>query len=205
MFIVFQKATAGLMLLLSAATAAPPGFVDELVTLTGSFGLTNTGAFATATTGDTLLFLGSKNGPLNVIINPDDDPENKVALMNMPVCNNGERGIQTILPHPDFESNGYLYIYRTEFREGCKRDGVLGPHNRLSRFTVSFDMDSIPFIETSSELSLFRGPTQVWVTHNGGGMAFGNDGNIYITIGDGGLTQYKNGQNRQTLNGAVLR
>lgn len=190
-------------LLLSWAGATPPGFVEELVATT-QYKFTNTGAFATAPNGDSLLFLGSKFGQVYVIINPNDDPENQHLLMDMPVCTNGERGVQTVLPHPNFQQNAFLYVYRTERREGCDFDGITGPWNRLSRFTVSMDGD-FPTIDKSTEISLFRGPTQTASNHNGGGMAFGNDGFLYVAIGDGGMDGHKHAQNQQTLNGAVLR
>jgi glucose/arabinose dehydrogenase len=186
--------------------AVPTGFVDELVTITKT-GFTTTGVFARTMEGDNLLFLGAKRGKIFVMINPDTgDTSNQVILMQLPVCDNGERGVQTIVAHPDFETNGYLYIYRTEYKEGCYLDSTTGPQNRLSRFTVSTSNDNGgPTIDPSTELSLFRGPIQNAYNHNGGGMAFGNDGYLYIAIGDGGRIGDYHSQNRQTLNGSILR
>ena len=44
----------------------------------------------------------------------------------------GERGLIGIALHPDFASNGYVYIYST------RTDG--GSHNRISRFTAAGDV-----------------------------------------------------------------
>ena len=43
--------------------------------------------------------------------------------------------------------------------------------------------------------------------HNGGTLAFGPDGYLYIALGDGGKggDPLKNGQNLSTLNGSILR
>jgi hypothetical protein len=110
-----------------------------------------------------------------VIVNPDHEAENHHFLMEMKIGTNRERRVQTLLPHPNFQENRYLYVYRTEKREGCDLDGITGPWNRLSRFTVSMETGP-PSIDEGSEMSLFRGPTQTSFNHNGGGMAFGNDG-----------------------------
>lgn len=192
------------LLLVSFVQAVPGGFVEDLVANV-KYQVTNTGSFATASNGDTLLFLGSKNGKIYVIVNPNETPDEQHLLLDLPVCTNGERGVQTLLPHPDFDTNGYLYIYRTELKGDCDLSYETGPQNRLSRFTVSIGADRIPVIDTSTEVSLFRGPIQNYKYHNGGGMAFGNDSYIYITIGDGGLHQDGHSQNPKTLNGAVLR
>ena len=223
------------------AHSLPLGFVDELFVSTSqnqqqqhqlAGTLVNTGAFAKASNGNVLFFLGSKEGSIRVTIIKDakhddgdfvatrthqdlSDDLSFFTLLELPVCTDGERGVQSLVPHYDFERNGYLYIYRTERNDddaddggGCKLDYKEGPHNRLSRFTVvsssSRDGES-PTIDPKSEVSLFRGPTQNGKNHNGGGMAFGNDGFLYITIGDGGSTRDKNSENLQTLNGKVLR
>ena len=199
-----------------AVKSVPLGFVDELFVSaahkTANL-LTNTGAFAKDAHGNVLFFLGSKEGMIRVMVNPPDgdyddidDVKSFSTIMELPVCNDGERGVQSILPHPDFETNGYLYIYRTEKVGECKLDYKEGPNNRLSRFTVVSSGDGTPpTIDPKSEVSLFRGPTQGGKNHNGGGMAFGNDGFLYITIGDGGSTADKYAQNLRTLNGKVLR
>lgn len=189
---------------MSFVHAVPGGFVEDFVA-NAQYKVTNTGAFATASNGDTLLFLGSQYGKVNVIVNPDETPDEQHLLVDLPVCSNGERGIKTLLPHPDFETNGYLYIYYTDLKGACDFSYETGPQNRLSRFTVSIGADRIPVIDTSTEVSLFRGPNQNYKNHNGGGLAFGNDGLIYITTGDGGLQKDGHSQNAQTLNGAVLR
>lgn len=211
-----------LLLVPAVVQGVPSGFVDELITK-NLLKLTNSGAFATTSTGDAFLFLGSKNGQVSVMVNPTDDgyndesddgsddgsddrPSSSYLLLSLPVCTNGERGLQTVLPHPDFATNGYLYVYRTEMLDpGCALDYVDGPQNRLSRFTVDIDSSGVPSIDGDSEISLFRGPIQNWKNHNGGGMAFGNDGLLYITIGDGGLAPDNHGQDPKTLNGNVLR
>src|SRR3954452_17539588 len=86
----------------------------------------------------------------------------------------GERGLVGVELDPNFESNGYVYVYYTA---GTSTD------NRVSRFTANGDVAA-----AGSEKVLF----QLDVTgfeasiHQGGGLHFGKDGKLYISVGDQG-------------------
>lgn len=107
----------------------------------------------------------------------------------------GERGLLGLAFHPDFQNNGQLFLSYTG------RDG--GLESRISRFTTS---DGGATFDASSEAILFRYP-QPAGNHNGGQIAFGPDGRLYIALGDGGGSgdQYGHGQNTDTPLGAILR
>jgi glucose/arabinose dehydrogenase len=104
----------------------------------------------------------------------------------------GERGLLGIAFDPDFKTNNYLYLYYTTTTPHL--------HNRISRFTLDGDVavaDSEQIILDLDKLS------SAVSNHNGGGMAFGPDGELYVAVGDAGETD--NGQRLGTYFGKVLR
>ncbi len=84
-----------------------------------------------------------------------------------------ERGLIGLALDPDFETNNYIYLYYTVNSSGI--------HNRVSRFTMNGDV-----VVSGSELVLLELETlsDQSVSHNGGAMAFGKDGKLYIATGD---------------------
>ena len=112
----------------------------------------------------------------------------------MITTNGNEQGLLSIAFHPDFESNGYLFIFYTA------TDG----DNTLARLTV--DPPNLKQINSTTLEVLFsvEDPAS---NHNGGMLAFGRDGYLYIGMGDGGRggDPWNNAQNLETLLGKMLR
>ncbi|MEM9000098.1 MAG: PQQ-dependent sugar dehydrogenase [Bacteroidota bacterium] len=105
-----------------------------------------------------------------------------------------EQGLLGLAFHPDFETNGYFYIN-------------YNPSETLSvisRFTV--DDPSSNTANVASEQVLLQIP-QPFNNHNGGQLAFGPDGYLYISSGDGGSggDPQGNAQNLGNLLGTILR
>ena len=124
-------------------------------------------------------------------------------------CSNGsERGLLSVELHPNFENNGYLYLYyvvANREKGTCEldletTDDIDAPVDRVSRFTMIENT-----IELSSEVILLEtGPVDKM--HNGGAMAFGSDGNLYVTTGDGNIDRGGNPAGKtNNLYGKVLR
>ena len=191
-----------LSLLLSFCVAIPEGFIDEGVVARNAI---LTGAFAPnpRNKGKPMLLLSSKNGEVFVLEDPDNsDVDMNVVSLDEKICTNGERGLQSILPHPDFLDNGYIYMYFSSFVNNCPEDAKTGPPNHLSRFIM--DKDSLMIDIDSEEIILETSPAPHFM-HNGGAMAFGNDGYIYLTIGDGGSREPAYSQDLSILYGSVIR
>lgn len=112
------------------------------------------------------------------------------------VSSGGEMGLLGLAFHPDYENNGYFYVNYT----------ISSPSRatRISRFQVSAaNPDSA---NKNSELILFSF-AQPFSNHNGGQVAFGPDGYLYIATGDGGSggDPQNNSQNRTIMLGKILR
>ncbi|MEE8464893.1 MAG: PQQ-dependent sugar dehydrogenase [Dehalococcoidia bacterium] len=102
-----------------------------------------------------------------------------------------EEGLLGLAFDPEFESNGYFFVY---YSATNPRRSV------ISRFS------SADTAKPESELIVLE-ISQPYQNHNGGQLAFGPDGMLYIGLGDGGRggDPQGNGQNLSTLLGSILR
>jgi glucose/arabinose dehydrogenase len=143
----------------------PGGFVRDEAWITG---LVNATSFAQAPDGR--IFVTEQAGVIRVI---KDGALLPTPFATLGVESEGERGLLGIALHPDFASNGFVYIYST------RTDG--GSHNRVSRLTAAGD------VAAGGEVTLVDLPNLSTKTlHNGGGMHFGGDGKLYVGVGDNG-------------------
>jgi glucose/arabinose dehydrogenase len=104
-----------------------------------------------------------------------------------------EQGLLGLAFHPGYANNGHFYTNYTD-QQG---------RTVVSRFSVGSDPAQA---DANSEAVLLI-LDQPAGNHNGGHLAFGPDGYLYIGTGDGGASgdKFGNGQNGQTLLGAMLR
>ena len=105
-----------------------------------------------------------------------------------------EEGLLGLAFDPQYAANGHFYVYYSA--SGPRRSVV-------SRFSVSTDGRRA---NPGSERVLLEVP-QPFSNHNGGQIAFGPDGYLYIGLGDGGSRgdPQGNGQDLSTLLGSILR
>lgn len=98
--------------------------------------------------------------------------------------------------HPDYVRNGYIYIGLNGPLEGEKKT------TQVVRYTV--DRRPPHGIDPASKLLIIEWPSN---GHNGGDLAFANDGTLFVSSGDGssGSDEYVTGQRLDDLLGAVLR
>lgn len=108
----------------------------------------------------------------------------------------GETGLLGMAFHPQFETNRYVYF------NYIGRDASNNMETRVTRFEVASD----GIINRDSEIILLRF-NQPYSNHNGGQIAFGSDGYLYISSGDGGSggDPQQHGQNTNNLLGKMLR
>lgn len=107
-----------------------------------------------------------------------------------------EEGFLGLAFHPKFKQNGEFFIFYTD-----KKANLVNIVSRMK--TKKGDLTTA---DPASEEELIRFEKPYW-NHDGGTIAFGPDGYLYITHGDGGAggDPQKNGQNKKTLLGKVLR
>jgi len=111
-----------------------------------------------------------------------------------------EQGLYSIAFHPDFRNNGYFYVHYASLP--FNGDGV------IVRFQVDPASPNVMTPErTNSTSKVIMRIEQPYYNHNGGEIAFGPDGYLYITSGDGGWEgdPLQAGKDLSTLLGKILR
>ena len=114
--------------------------------------------------------------------------------LNGSVSAGSERGLLGLAFHPQYATNGRFFVHYTD-RNG---DSHIAEFRAPSPSADTAD-------PASERLVLFV--RQPFANHNGGGLAFGPDGMLYIGLGDGGSggDPQGNGQSLTTLLGKMLR
>jgi glucose/arabinose dehydrogenase len=142
------------------------------------------------------IFVIAQKGKIYVFTNKADVKKAGVFLdIEKQVDSGGEKGLLGLAFHPNFKSNGFFYVNYT-------RSSPL--ETVVSRFKVSGDNPNIADPASEKILLTFAQP---YSNHNGGKVAFGKDGYLYISAGDGGSggDPQNNGQNRKSMLGKILR
>ena len=142
------------------------------------------------------IFVIAQKGIIHVYPNKPDVNKAPVFLdISNQVESGGEKGLLGLAFHPDYKSNGFFYV---NYTKGNPLETI------ISRFKVSVSDPNLA--DPKSEVVLLR-YAQPYENHNGGKVAFGNDGFLYIAAGDGGSggDPGNRGQNRKELLGKILR
>ena len=110
------------------------------------------------------------------------------------VRSGGERGLLSMAFHPAFASNGHFFVYYTNL------DGDIV----VERFTAAAGAD---VASATTSVPVITIPHRRFDNHNGGLVAFGPDGMLYLGTGDGGSggDPDNNAQNLASLLGKLLR
>ncbi len=114
----------------------------------------------------------------------------------------GERGLLSMTFHPDYATNGYFYVKYTGEADAPGNNGDIV----IERYTRSA-IDPAIADPASAHTVLVVNHSEAG-NHNGGTVAFGPDGYLYISTGDGGNgcdTPTRDGQNPESLRGKLLR
>jgi glucose/arabinose dehydrogenase len=151
--------------------------------------------------GTNRLFVIAKPGVIHVFPN---DPKVSATTKFLDITEqviqwHNEEGLLGLAFDPAYKSNGHFYVHYSRAGTGRKER-----YGRISRFTVS--QTDPNKADPSSELVLFE-IKQPWGNHNGGCLAFGPDGYLYFSLGDGGAAgdRLNAGQDLNNLLGTICR
>ncbi len=127
---------------------------------------------------DGIIIFTERSGKVSIL----DDGEVKVVA-NLDVSEVSESGLLGIAVDPDFNKNGFVYVYYTH------ENG-----NRISRFELNDKFENEFVLLDNIPNARF---------HDGGRLKFGPDGKLYATTGD--ATIPSSAQDVNSLAGKILR
>jgi glucose/arabinose dehydrogenase len=173
-------------------TPVDPAALQVLLEVSGE-GFKAPVGFAHAGDGSGRLFVVEKEGAIRILLDGMRVETPFLDIRERVGAGSSEQGLLGLAFAPDYAVTGFFFVNYTD-RNG---DTI------VSRFRVTADPD---LADPASEEVVLR-VDQPAGNHNGGHLAFGPDGYLYIGLGDGGGAGdiYGNGQNTHTLLGAMLR
>ena len=117
-----------------------------------------------------------------------------------PVRAGGEEGLLGLAFHPAYAANGRFYVFYTRALAGDPGNEIV-----VARYTRSGTNPDIADPASGSIVITIAHPQ--FTNHNGGKLAFGPDGYLYVAVGDGGGggDPFNTGQNLSELRGKILR
>jgi len=156
--------------------------------LNSPIGITNSGD------GTGRLFVLEQEGLVRIIQGANLSSEVFLDIRDRVGSQGSEQGILGLAFHPRYEENGFFFVNYTN-KNG---DTV------IARYSVLVDNPNQA--DSSSEIKLIQ-ISQPYGNHNGGMVAFGSDGYLYLGLGDGGSAgdPQNNAQSLNTLLGKILR
>lgn len=156
-------------------------------------GLSNPLFVTHAGDGSGRLFIVEKTGTIRVLADGQLSPQPFLDIADRITSAGYEQGLLGLAFPPDYANRGFFFVNYTD-KNG---DTV------VARFSVTGDPD---VADPGSEFRVL-GLDQPAANHNGGHIAFGPDGYLWIGTGDGGGAndRYGNGQNAETFLGKMLR
>jgi LPXTG-site transpeptidase (sortase) family protein len=214
----------------SAAPAFPTGFVSEAV-------VTNlTGPTTIAFAPDGRMFIGQKDGRVRIFQNGVLLPTDFINISSQ-VNNYWDRGMLGLAIHPDFPNTPYVYLLYTYDPPGTIDNGGGARVSRLLRVTadpnntnVALPGSEVVLLGTNSTFANIGDPNSntgapscqtgnIYVqdciaadspSHSIGTLAFGTDGSLFVSSGDGAHYNYVDVRalralSLDSLNGKILR
>jgi glucose/arabinose dehydrogenase len=156
-------------------------------------GIQNPTEIANPGDGSGRLFVAEQAGRIRIVRNGQTLARPFLDISDRVNCC-GERGLLGLAFPPGFANKQRFYLYYTEATGNLI----------ISRFQISSDPD---LADSSSETVLLNIDHHQFENHNGGHLAFGPDGYLYIGTGDGGGggDTLGNSQNLSALLGKLLR
>jgi len=153
-----------------------------------------------AADGSGRLFIGSQLGTIHVLpsVASQEEPTVFLDILSRVTYKEtqNEEGLLGMAFHPQYKTNGQFFVYYTT--------AVEPNMSYVSRFKVSATDSNVA--DPKSEEILMKIKQPFW-NHNGGTIAFGPDGFLYIALGDGGNSRdpLLSAQDTSTVLGKILR
>jgi glucose/arabinose dehydrogenase len=143
--------------------------------------------------GTNRMFVVEKSGVIKIVTGGQVLSTPFLNIQGRVRASGSEQGLLGMAFHPRYTENGRFFVNYTDTQG----------RNTVERYRVSSD-PNVADPATGVTLLAIDDPAQ---NHNGGMLAFGPDGYLWVGTGDGGGSgdRYGNGQNRQTLLGKMLR
>jgi len=140
------------------------------------------------------LFVVEQTGAIRIIDAGTVLPTPFLDLSSTIACC-GERGLLSMAFHPDYPTNRLLYVNYTRAGDGA---------TVVARYAAAAGDPNAADPASAATLMVISQP---YTNHNGGQIAFGPDGYLYVGMGDGGSggDPLEAGQDPTTLLGALLR
>jgi len=209
-----------ILLMMASAASQAQTLNDSLVTVATGLS-TITFIEADPTTSNRLL-VGNQQGTIS-IVNPGDGSVQASPFIDLSgiIATGSERGLLGMAFDPDYGNNRYFYLYysapanydppgsacgvptSTDFGAGFSSQAI-DHQSVISRFQAQAGNPNQA--DPASEVCLLNF-AQPFGNHNGGQLAFGPDGKLYVASGDGGSAgdPLNAGQRNDTVLGKILR
>jgi glucose/arabinose dehydrogenase len=152
--------------------------------------------------GSKLLFVVEQH-KANIFSFPNErTTSDKKLFLTLPdeINRGNEEGLLGLAFHPKYKENGAFFVYYS-----ARDQGSVPRRSVVSRFQVS--KDDPRQADPKSEERIWVSEPDQWENHNGGCIAFGPDGYLYISLGDGGAAAdpLSTGQNPRDWFASILR
>jgi glucose/arabinose dehydrogenase len=146
--------------------------------------------FVTGAPGTDALFVVEQPGVISLVRDGVKADKPFLDLRSRVGSDRNEQGLLGLTFHPDYEVNGRFFAHWTN-KSGDSRVG-------------EFSATS-PTVANPEPVQILLEQDQPASNHNGGMIAFGPDGLLYVALGDGGGNPENRSQDNTTLLGAILR
>ncbi len=157
-------------------------------------------AFAYPDDGSNLLFVDEQHTATIWSFPNERTTSDKKLFLELPdpINRGNEEGLLGLAFHPKYKENKQFFVYYSANDQGHRRSVV-------SRFRASSSDPRVA--DPASEERIWVSAEDPFENHNGGHIAFGPDGYLYITLGDGGAADdpMSSGQNPRDWFGSILR
>jgi glucose/arabinose dehydrogenase len=185
-----------LFLGLVGCSAAQDGssFIQIVTGLDQPVGVTHSGD------GTNRLFVIEKGGLIHVVQDGQLLPESFLDVSSLITPEpQTEQGLLGLAFHPDYENNGTFFIYYSDANK--KENGA------ADTVVAGYQVSSDPNKADPTSAKIILTIEQPFWNHNGGHLAFGPDGYLYIGTGDGGDggDPQENAENLTKFLGKILR